>query len=46
MLSYSNFGVDPVEVLLVHQAVEELHKRYPHMVVDGEMQVNYALIKS
>lgn len=46
MLSYSNFGADPVgSPASVHQAVEELHKRYPHMVVDGEMQVNYALDK-
>lgn len=44
MLSYSNFGADPVgSPASVHKAVEMLHKQYPDMVVDGEMQVNYAL---
>lgn len=44
MLSYSNFGADPVgSPASVHKAVELLHKQYPDMVVDGEMQVNYAL---
>lgn len=46
MLSYSNFGADPVgSPASVHQAVEKLHEKYPEMVVDGEMQVNYALDK-
>lgn len=46
MLSYSNFGADPVgSPASVHQAVEKLHEQYPDMVVDGEMQVNYALDK-
>ncbi len=44
MLSYSNFGADPVgSPASVHKAVEMLHKQYPDMVVDGEMQMNYAL---
>lgn len=44
MLSYSNFGADPVgSPASVHKAVEMLHEQYPDMVVDGEMQVNYAL---
>ncbi|MDD3624560.1 MAG: NADP-dependent malic enzyme [Proteiniphilum sp.] len=44
MLSYSNFGADTVgSPASVHQVVETLHERYPEMVVDGEMQVNYAL---
>ncbi|MDD4158660.1 MAG: phosphate acyltransferase, partial [Proteiniphilum sp.] len=46
MLSYSNFGADTVgSPASVHQVVETLHERYPDMVVDGEMQVNYALNK-
>lgn len=44
MLSYSNFGADKEgSPASVHQVVETLHERYPDMVVDGEMQVNYAL---
>ena len=27
----------------VHDAVAHLHKEYPHLVVDGEMQVNVAI---
>lgn len=46
MISYSNFGsnnaLSPREV---HKAVEELHRRYPDLCIDGEMQVNYALNK-
>ncbi len=44
MISYSNFGTDdsgsPVQV---HEAVEEMQKRYPRMAIDGEMQLNFAL---
>ena len=44
MLSYSNFGSDKIgSPASVHQVVETLHKRYPDMIVDGEMQVNFAL---
>ena len=44
MVSYSNFGADSVgSPASVHQVVDTLHERYPGMVVDGEMQVNYAL---
>lgn len=46
MVSYSNFGTNkehgPKEV---HEAVEVLHSKYPEIVVDGEMQVHYALNK-
>ena len=46
MVSFSNFGADengsPSEV---HAAVKHLHTNYPEMVVDGEMQVNFALNK-
>lgn len=46
MVSYSNFGTNkehgPKEV---HEAVNALHRDFPEIVVDGEMQVNYALNK-
>jgi malate dehydrogenase (oxaloacetate-decarboxylating)(NADP+) len=46
MLSYSNFGADTEgSPASVHKVVETLHERYPDMVVDGEMQLNYALNK-
>lgn len=45
LLSYSNFGEfkglgSPVQV---KEAVEYLHKNHPDLIVDGEMQANYAL---
>ncbi len=45
MLSYSNFGAykgqgSPVRV---KEAVEILQKNYPDLLVDGEMQANYAI---
>ena len=46
LLSYSNFGSDkegsPASVHKVNQVLQE---RYPDMVVDGEMQANFALNK-
>lgn len=46
MLSYSNFGNDKTGTPAdVRKVVEVLHKDYPEMVVDGEMQVNVALNK-
>ena len=46
MLSYSNFGSDKQgSPLKVHEAIDYLHKHYPEIVVDGEMQVNFALDK-
>ena len=46
MLSYSNFGSDEQgSPLKVHDAIDYLHKNYPDMMVDGEMQVNFALDK-
>ena len=46
MLSYSNFGSDKQgSQLKVHDAIDYLHKNYPDMMVDGEMQVNFALDK-
>ena len=39
MLSYSNFGSDKQgSPLNVHEAIDFLHKTYPDVVVDGEMQ--------
>ena len=44
MLSYSNFGSDNEGTpMKVRKAVETLHKNYPDMVVDGEMQLNFAV---
>jgi malate dehydrogenase (oxaloacetate-decarboxylating)(NADP+) len=45
LLSYSNFGEfkglgSPVRV---KEAVAILHEKYPDLIVDGEMQANYAL---
>ena len=46
MISYSNFGADEVgSPLQVNMAVEELHEQFPDIVVDGEMQVNFAFDK-
>lgn len=46
MLSYSNFGSDKNgSPASVHQVVETLHRTYPDMIVDGEMQVTFALNK-
>ncbi|MFA6341676.1 MAG: phosphate acyltransferase, partial [Fibrobacteraceae bacterium] len=48
MLSYSNFGSDQTcgTATIVSKAVEILHKEYPDYVVDGEMQVNFAMDKN
>lgn len=46
MLSYSNFGErNSGSPAMVHEAVEYLHKNNPEMLIDGEMQVNFALDK-
>jgi malate dehydrogenase (oxaloacetate-decarboxylating)(NADP+) len=46
MLSYSNFGErQSGSPAMIHDAVEFLHNNYPDMMVDGEMQVNFALDK-
>jgi len=43
MISYSNFGsVKGGSPERVRDAVKILHKKYPEIVVDGEMQVNFA----
>lgn len=44
MLSYSNFGSnDGIVPEKVRQAVKILHQKYPEIVVDGEMQANFAM---
>lgn len=44
LLSYSNFGSAPGEIPnKVSEAVSILHKTYPGMIVDGELQANFAL---
>ena len=44
MLSYSNFGSSKgEEARKVSQAVNILHKDYPSITVDGDMQANFAL---
>jgi malate dehydrogenase (oxaloacetate-decarboxylating)(NADP+) len=46
MLSYSNFGERPIgSPAMVHDAIDYLHKNNPEMLIDGEMQVNFALDK-
>ncbi|MDR0393586.1 MAG: NADP-dependent malic enzyme [Tannerella sp.] len=46
MLSYSSFGADtkgsPVRV---HDVIRHMHENYPDIVIDGEMQANFALDK-
>ncbi|OJW17632.1 NADP-dependent malic enzyme [Mucilaginibacter sp. 44-25] len=44
VLSYSNFGSNDGELPeKTREAVKILHDKYPDMVVDGEMQANFAL---
>ncbi|NLO72404.1 MAG: NADP-dependent malic enzyme [Porphyromonadaceae bacterium] len=46
LLSYSNFGSEKEGSAGNMQKVTKmLHEKYPNMVVDGEMQVNFALNK-
>ena len=46
MLSYSNFGSSEGEdSIKVSKAVKILHKDYPKLIVDGEIQANVALNK-
>lgn len=43
MLSYSNFGSSNLaEAKKVKEAVELLHKKYPNLIVDGEVQASVA----
>lgn len=44
LLSYSNFGSsDGEEAIKVRNAVKILHEKYPDMIVDGEVQANFAV---
>jgi malate dehydrogenase (oxaloacetate-decarboxylating)(NADP+) len=44
MLSYSNFGsVEGNIPIMVRTAVEKLHKECPDLIVDGDMQANFAI---
>lgn len=44
ILSYSNFGSNEGEIPeKTREAVKILHEQYPDMVVDGEMQANFAI---
>ncbi|MGV8879340.1 MAG: NADP-dependent malic enzyme [Sphingobacteriaceae bacterium] len=44
MLSYSNFGSNDGTVpTKVRDAVKQLHREYPELLVDGEMQGNFAM---
>jgi malate dehydrogenase (oxaloacetate-decarboxylating)(NADP+) len=50
MVSYSNFGSIPLNEHttgpeIVRQAVKYLHSNYPDLLVDGEIQANFALNK-
>ncbi|MDR0537430.1 MAG: NADP-dependent malic enzyme [Tannerellaceae bacterium] len=46
MLSYSNFGSDKQgSPLKVHDAIAYLHRNHPEIIVDGEMQINFAFDK-
>ncbi len=44
MTSYSNFGSSKNQTATkVREAVEYLHKRHPNLLVDGELQTDFAL---
>ena len=46
MLSYSNFGSAELDsAIKVSKAVGTLHKNHPEIMIDGEMQANFALNK-
>jgi malate dehydrogenase (oxaloacetate-decarboxylating)(NADP+) len=46
ILSYSNFGsVENNETRTLREAIQLLHSRHPEIIVDGEMQANFALNK-
>jgi malate dehydrogenase (oxaloacetate-decarboxylating)(NADP+) len=44
MTSFSNFGSSKNQTAIkVREAVEYLHKRHPNLIVDGELQTDFAL---
>ncbi len=46
LLSYSNFGSTRTDnSIMIAEAVRILHEKYPDLIVDGEMQANFAVNK-
>lgn len=46
MVSYSNFGaIKGTSSFRAKEAVDILHKEHPELIIDGEIQMNYALNK-
>lgn len=44
MVSYTNFGAEPTgSPAAINKVVQEIHNEHPEIVIDGEMQVNFAL---
>lgn len=44
MLSYSNFGsAGGSDVEKIRLAINHLHNKYPHIMVDGDLQASYAI---
>lgn len=44
LLSYSNYGSSKgKDAVKMNQAVSILHEKYPNLIVDGEVQANFAL---
>jgi malate dehydrogenase (oxaloacetate-decarboxylating)(NADP+) len=44
MVSYSNFGsAEGDDAAKVSKAVSILHEKHPHLIVDGDIQANFAL---
>ena len=44
LVSYSNYGaIKGTSAIRSREAVEILHKEHPELIVDGEIQMNYAL---
>jgi len=47
MLSYSNFGErNAGSPAIIHEVVTYIHEKHPEILIDGEMQVNFALNKN
>tara|TARA_B100001142_G_scaffold328006_1_gene387010 strand:+ start:325 stop:2586 length:2262 start_codon:yes stop_codon:yes gene_type:complete len=47
ILSYSNFGSSKdVETQQIQRVIDRIHKEYPSVLIDGEMQANFALNKN
>lgn len=47
MLSHSNFGAeDSGSPKVVSNVIKNLHEKYPEIIIDGEMQMNFALDKN